>query len=180
MPVAMMTTSAMRSDPAANFRRLRPLTSSILASFALVRTVTPCAFSQSSTTPAPMSSTIRGRIRGASSTTVSLAPSERIELRIVNEMKPAPTITTWLPGVIGGEHAPRLLERPEGVHAAARRRRAPARAPPRSPVAIRQSSYSTRVPSSSVHTLAFTSSAVARRPISVLTFQRVRSAPVAV
>ena len=37
------------------------------------------------------------------------------------------------------------------------------------PVAIRQSSYSTVVPSSSVHTFAFVSSAVARLPTCVVT-----------
>ena len=101
MPVAMMTTSATRSAPAAKRRRLRPLTSSIFVSLAPVRTVTPCRLRASPRpAPAPVASTMRGRMRGAISTMVSLAPSERIELRIVNEMKPAPTITTWLPGVI--------------------------------------------------------------------------------
>jgi hypothetical protein len=47
-------------------------------------------------------------------------------------------------------------------------------------VAIRQSSYSMRLPSSSVHAFALVSSAVTRRPISVLTFHLARSAPVAV
>ena len=99
---------------------------------------------------------------GATSTMVSLAPRERIEFRIVKAMKPAPTMTTWLPGVIAGDHAARLLERPEGVHAgpvgAGDRRLAP-RA---EPVAIRQSSYSTRAPSSRVHTFGFR--VEARRP----------------
>ena len=43
---------------------------------------------------------MRGRMRGAISTIVSLAPRARIEFRIVNEMKPAPTITTWLPAFV--------------------------------------------------------------------------------
>ncbi len=118
-------------------------------------------------------------MRGASSTTVSLAPSERIELRIVNEMKPAPTMTTWLPGVtesstrrasssVQNECTPRPSAPGTGARAA------------EEPVAIRQSSYSTLAPSSSVHTLAFTSSAVARRPIRALTFHFARLAAVAV
>ena len=48
------------------------------------------------------------------------------------------------------------------------------------PVAIRQSSYSTFVPSSSVPTLAFTSRAVTRRPRWAFTFHCASSAAVAV
>ena len=48
------------------------------------------------------------------------------------------------------------------------------------PVAIRQSSYSIRVPSSSVHTLAFTSSPAARRPTRAFTFHWASVAAVAV
>ena len=48
------------------------------------------------------------------------------------------------------------------------------------PVATRQSSYSTFVPSSSVHTLAFTSRAVARRPRCAFTFHCARRAALVV
>ena len=94
MPVAMITTSHTRSPPDANLTRFLPRASSIFVTLTLVRMVTPCARSHSSTTSAPASSIMRGRIRGATSTMVSLAPSARIELRMVNEMKPAPIITT--------------------------------------------------------------------------------------
>ena len=94
MPVAMITTSHARSAPEANFSRFLPLTSSILVALTLVRMATPWALSQPSTISAPASSTMRGKIRGATSTMVSLAPRARIELRMVNEMKPAPTMTT--------------------------------------------------------------------------------------
>ncbi len=39
-------------------------------------------------------------MRGAISTIVSRAPSARIEFKIVNAMKPAPIMTTWLPGAM--------------------------------------------------------------------------------
>ena len=48
------------------------------------------------------------------------------------------------------------------------------------PVAIRQSSYSTFEPSSSVQTLAFVSSAAARRPTCVFTFHCASSAALVV
>ena len=38
---------------------------------------------------------------------------------MVNAMKPAPTITTWLPAPDLGDDAARLLERPEAVDAGA-------------------------------------------------------------
>src|ERR1051326_6313340 len=112
MPVAMITTSPTTSPPDLNRRRLRPLTSSTAVTALFVRTVTPCFSSQVCTSFAAASSTMRGRMRGAISTIVSLAPSDRIELRIVNAMNPAPTITT-------GDHAPRLVERPERMDALA-------------------------------------------------------------
>ena len=48
---------------------------------------------------------MRGRIRGATSTIVSLAPRARIAFRIVNAMNPAPTMTTRLPGWTPRDHA---------------------------------------------------------------------------
>ena len=77
-----------------------PFASSMRATFAPVRTVTPWSLSHVWTSAAPVSSIMRGKMRGAISTIVSLAPSDRIEFRIVNAMKPAPTITTWRPGWI--------------------------------------------------------------------------------
>ena len=65
-----------------------------------MRTATPFFSSHVWTRAAPVSSIIRGRIRGATSTIVSFAPSERLEFKIVNAMNPAPTMTTWLPGLI--------------------------------------------------------------------------------
>ena len=100
IPVAMITRSAGRSGHFLNLRRLFPRASSIFASVTPVRIFTPCFLSHASTSAAPLSSTIRGRMRGAISTIVSLAPSDRIEFRIVKAMNPAPTMTTWLPGVI--------------------------------------------------------------------------------
>jgi hypothetical protein len=55
---------------------------------------TPWRRNHPSTSSAPVSSIIRGRMRGAISTMVSRAPRARIELRMVKAMKPAPTITT--------------------------------------------------------------------------------------
>ena len=100
MPVAMMITSASRSEPSLNERRRRPACASIPVSVAPVRISTPCFRSHASTSDAPWRSIMRGRIWGAISTMVSFAPSARIELRMVKAMKPAPTITTWLPGPI--------------------------------------------------------------------------------
>ena len=94
MPVAMITTSATRSPPAVKLSRGRPFTSAIFVSLTPVRTFTPWRFSHASTSPAPVSSIIRGRMRGATSTIVSEAPRARMELRMVNAMKPAPTMTT--------------------------------------------------------------------------------------
>ena len=179
MPVAMMTTSAIRSPPEANFRRFRSLASSIFVSFAPVRMLTPWALSQPSTSSPPVASTMRGRMRGATSTIVSLAPSERIEFRIVKEMKPAPTITTWLPGLISSMTArassrvqKECTARPSAPGTGARTAV--------EPVAMRQSSYSTLLPSSSVHTFALVSSAAARRPTSAFTFHCASWMPVAV
>ena len=168
MPVAMMTTSQTMSPAPANLSRLRPFASSILASLAPVRIVTPCFVSQSSTSFAPVSSIIRGRMRGASSTIVSVAPSDRIELRMVKAMKPAPTMTTWLPGLIAAM-TPR-------ASSSVQKECTPGPSAPgtgartaEDPVAIMQSSYSTFVPSSRVQTFAFVSSAVARLPTCVVT-----------
>ena len=122
---------------------------------------------------------MRGRIRGATSTMVSFAPSARIELRIVNEMKPAPIMTTWLPGfteAITPRHSSSVQNEwtfgPSAPGTGARTAD--------EPVATRQSSYSIFVPSSSVHTLAFTSRPAARCPRCVLTFHWASRAAVAV
>ena len=69
-------------------------TSSMLTSWAPVRMLTPLRINQSATNLAPVSSTMRGRMRGAISTMVSWAPRARMEFRMVKAMKPAPTITT--------------------------------------------------------------------------------------
>ena len=125
--------------------------------------------------PAHASSTMRGRMRGATSTIVSLAPRARIALRIVNAMNPAPTMTTRLPGAmpattslasssvqkqwIPGPSAPGM-----GALAA------------REPVAIRQSSNSTFAPSSRVRVRAAGSRALAFRPTTAFTFHAVSDA----
>ena len=122
---------------------------------------------------------MRGKICGAISTIVSVAPSARIEFRIVNEMKPAPTITTWDPGVIS-RSTPRASSSvqnewtPRPSAPGTRARTAD------EPVAMRQSSYSTRVPSSSAHALALVSRPTARRPRYVFTPQSARTFAVAV
>src|SRR5207247_1459884 len=159
MPVAIITTSQTMSPPAAKRSRLRPLASSILASRAPVRIATPCFASQPSTSVAPASSIMRGRMRGSISTIVSLAPRARIEFRIVKAMNPAPTMTTWLPRAISARTARassrvqnEWTPRPSAPGTGARTAE--------EPVAIRQSSYSSVVPSSSVHALALASSAV--------------------
>src|SRR3989338_6781622 len=164
MPVAMITRSQARGAPEANTRRLPPFASSIRVSVTPVRTVTPWSASHRATRPAPVSSIIRGRIRGATSTIVSRAPSERIEFRIVNAMNPAPTSTTWLRGRMPASTARASSSvqnewpaRPSAPGTGARTAE--------EPVAIRQSSYSSVVPSSSVHTPACVSSAVARLPL---------------
>ena len=97
MPVAMMTTSATMGSPV--LKRELPLALRVLDPVTVVpaRMVTPCLRATPSTSAAHVSSTMRGRMRGATSTMVSLAPRARIEFRIVNEMKPAPTITTCCP-----------------------------------------------------------------------------------
>ena len=94
-------------------------------------------------------------------------------------MKPAPTITTWLPGLISSITARasssvqnEWTPRPSAPGTGARTGE--------EPVAIRQSSYSTFAPSSSVHTLAFVSRAAARRPSSAFTFHSVSWMPVTV
>ncbi len=98
---------------------------------------------------------------------------------MVKEMKPAPTMTTVLPRVTSAitfrasssvqkECTPGPSTPGMGGFAA------------REPVAMRQSSYSTALPSSSVSVLALTFSAVAFRPIRALTFQAASEAGVAV
>jgi len=94
-------------------------------------------------------------------------------------MKPAPTMTTWVPrwmpaitprasSSVQNECTPGSSAPGTGARTA------------EEPVAIRQSSYSIRVPSSSVHTFSFTSRPVARRPMCVLTFHFASWAAVAV
>ena len=111
---------------------------------------------------------MRGSTRGAISTMVSLASSARIELRIVNEMKPAPTITTWLPGVMDAS-TPRASSSVQNEWTPGRSAPGTGARTAAEPVAIRQSSYSSVVPSSSVARLVLTSSAVTRRPRCVVT-----------
>jgi hypothetical protein len=97
-PVAMMTTSAKIGSPFLKESFRFPFHSSIFVIVAPTRSVTPWRSSQPATIRAQASSTMRGRIRGATSTMVSEAPRARMAFRIVNEMKPAPTMTTFVPG----------------------------------------------------------------------------------
>jgi len=98
MPVAMMTTSAKMGAPFLKVSFRLPFHSSILVRVAPARMVTPWSSSQRATMVAQASSTMRGRMRGATSTMVRAAPRERMAFRMVKEMKPAPTMTTLVPG----------------------------------------------------------------------------------
>jgi hypothetical protein len=122
---------------------------------------------------------MRGKMRGAISTMVSLAPRARMELRIVKAMKPAPTMATWVPGFtwattprasssVQNEWTPRPSAPGTGARTADE------------PVATRQSSYSILVPSSSVQVFDLMSRFVARRPRWVTTCHWARTAAVAV
>ena len=90
MPVAMITRSAVSGAPFLKESFRLPPACSILVTVAPVRTATPWSSSHRCTMPAQASSTMRGRMRGATSTIVSLAPRARIAFRIVKAMKPAP------------------------------------------------------------------------------------------
>ena len=179
MPVAMITTSAGSASPFFTWRMRVPRRSSIRVTVTPVRIATPCRVSHPATIPAQPASTILGRMRGATSTMVSRAPRERMALRMVKEMKPAPTMTTRRPGVTAAMTARASSSVQKECNPGPSAPGIGGRAA-REPVAIRQSSYSTRVPSSSVRALASGSSAAARRPISVLTFQAASEAGVAV
>ena len=111
---------------------------------------------------------MRGKIWGAISTIVSRAPSARIEFRIVNAMKPAPTMTTWLPGVISAT-TPRACSSVQKLWTPGPSAPGTGARTADDPVAIRRSSYSSAVPSSSVSFPAFASSPTARRPMWVVT-----------
>src|SRR5215472_12691963 len=82
----------------------RPFHSSMRVRVAPTRRVTPCCSSHRATMFAHASSTMRGRMRGATSTMVSEAPRARMAFKMVKAMKPAPTMTT-------------LVEGPEGMYA---------------------------------------------------------------
>jgi hypothetical protein len=141
--------------------------------------VTPFFVSHAATISAHAASTIRGRMRGATSTMVREAPRERMAFRIVKAMNPAPTMTTRLPGV-----TPAITAR---ASARVQKQCTPGPSAPgigglaaREPVAIRQSSNSTVAPSSRVSVRLPTSSRSARRPSIGLTVQAASEAGVAV
>ena len=179
MPVAMITTSHRMSRPPLKRSRVRAPRSSIRVTAAPVRTSTPWRRSQPSTSSAPVGSIIRGRMRGAISTIVSRAPSARIEFKIVNAMKPAPIMTTWLPGAMWAR-TPRASSSVQNEWTRGPSAPGTGARTADDPVATRQSSYSIFVPSSSVQTPARVSRAAARRPRWVFTLHSARTAAVAV